>query len=104
MALTDATAVLVALANAAMFLDQRLRAQTYRYETSAECLSYYGQCVRQVTHRLADTHESLSQGVITAILGLTCHDVCQPPHFINGYLLTQQIALCWHARSLENSY
>ncbi|PYH70890.1 uncharacterized protein BO88DRAFT_257087 [Aspergillus vadensis CBS 113365] len=75
MALTDTTAVLVALANAAMFLDQRLRAQSYRYETSAECLSYYGQCVRQVTHRLANTHERLSQGVITAILGLTCHDL-----------------------------
>ncbi|KAI2817573.1 transcriptional regulator family: Fungal Specific TF [Aspergillus niger] len=75
MALTDATAILVALANAAMFLDQRLRAQGYQYETSTECLSYYGQCVRQVTHRLADTRESISQGVITAILGLTCHDL-----------------------------
>ncbi|GKZ36305.1 hypothetical protein AbraIFM66950_007339, partial [Aspergillus brasiliensis] len=75
MALTDPTAILVALANAAMFLDQRLRAQTYQYETSAECLSYYGQCVQQVTHRLGDARESLSQGVITAILGLTCHDL-----------------------------
>ncbi|RAK98548.1 uncharacterized protein BO80DRAFT_427346 [Aspergillus ibericus CBS 121593] len=75
MALTDASAVLVALANAAMFLDQKLRAQMYRYETSAECLTYYGQCVQQVTRRLGDARENLSEGVITTILGLMCHDL-----------------------------
>ncbi|GLA66584.1 hypothetical protein AtubIFM55763_006524 [Aspergillus tubingensis] len=38
MALTDATAVLVALANAAMFLDQRLRAQTYRLDVAGSVM------------------------------------------------------------------
>ncbi|PYI04693.1 hypothetical protein BO78DRAFT_347280, partial [Aspergillus sclerotiicarbonarius CBS 121057] len=75
MALTDTSAVLVALANAAMFLDQKLRAQTYRYETSTECLTYYGQCVQQVTRRLGDARENLGEGVITTILGLVCHDL-----------------------------
>ncbi|PWY75206.1 hypothetical protein BO94DRAFT_538533 [Aspergillus sclerotioniger CBS 115572] len=75
MALTDASAVLVALANAAMFLDQKQRVQAYRYETSAECLTYYGQCVQQVTRRLGDVRENLSEGIITTILGLICHDL-----------------------------
>ncbi|PYH85714.1 hypothetical protein BO82DRAFT_429211 [Aspergillus uvarum CBS 121591] len=75
MALTDPSAIFVALANAAMFCDQRVRAQEFRYETSSECLAYYGRCVRQVRARLGSVKESLSEGVITAILGLICHDL-----------------------------
>lgn len=104
MALTDASAVLVALANAAMFLDQRQRAHTYRYETSAECLTYYGQCVQQVTRRLGDVRENLSEGVITAILGLICHDVGVPLLQRDRPMLTEWTAVCGHARSLEHAY
>ncbi|PYH49691.1 uncharacterized protein BP01DRAFT_419836 [Aspergillus saccharolyticus JOP 1030-1] len=75
MALTDPSATFVALANAAMFLDQRLRAQEFSYETSSECLAYYGRCVQQVRGRLGNVKESLGEGVITAILGLICHDL-----------------------------
>ncbi|RAH51984.1 hypothetical protein BO85DRAFT_464251 [Aspergillus piperis CBS 112811] len=38
LALTDTTAVLVALANAAMFLDQRLRAQMYRLDVAGSVM------------------------------------------------------------------
>ncbi|RAK73253.1 uncharacterized protein BO72DRAFT_437892 [Aspergillus fijiensis CBS 313.89] len=75
MALTDPSAIFVALANAAMFFDQRVRAQEFKYEKSSECLAYYGRCVQQVRARLGSVKESLSEGVITAILGLICHDL-----------------------------
>ncbi|OJK01441.1 hypothetical protein ASPACDRAFT_41702 [Aspergillus aculeatus ATCC 16872] len=75
MALTDPSAIFVALANAAMFFDQRVRAQEFKYETSSACLAYYGRCVQQVRARLGSVKESLSEGVITAVLGLICHDL-----------------------------
>ncbi|RAL12969.1 uncharacterized protein BO97DRAFT_442815 [Aspergillus homomorphus CBS 101889] len=84
MALTDPSAIFVALANAAMFFDQRTREREFRYETSAECLAYYGQCVQQVRGRLQDVNESLSEGVITAILGLICHDLRGGYHGLNA--------------------
>lgn len=75
MALYDASAFKLCLANASMFLDEAHNPKTFRYERSQEALMYYGQCVRQVTHRLADPKDCTSEGLITTILGLICHDV-----------------------------
>ncbi|PLB52209.1 hypothetical protein P170DRAFT_423105 [Aspergillus steynii IBT 23096] len=69
MAMTDASAFLVSLANAAMFLDQIYQRKAYQYEKSVECLTYYGKCVKEVTRRLENSKDRLSAGLITTILG-----------------------------------
>lgn len=78
MAMTDASAFLVSLANAAMFLDQIHRRKAYQYEKSVECLTFYGKCVKEVTRRLENSNDRVSAGVITTILGLICHEVRAP--------------------------
>jgi len=82
MSLHDHSAFRLAMANAAMFLAEKHRPQTFRYEDCHEALKYYGQCVRQITDRLADPVDSTSEGVVTTILGLICHDVCLCSRFI----------------------
>lgn len=76
MALHDRSAFILCKANAAMFLEETRHPDTFRYEKCEEALTYYGQCVRQVTERLSDAQESTSEGIFTSILGLICHDVC----------------------------
>ncbi|KAH8430860.1 uncharacterized protein LDX57_008524 [Aspergillus melleus] len=75
MAMTDASAFLVSLANAAMFLDQIHQRKAYQYEKSVECLTFYGKCVKEVTRRLENSNDRVSAGVITTILGLICHEL-----------------------------
>ncbi|KAJ5606257.1 hypothetical protein N7510_009038 [Penicillium lagena] len=75
MSLHDHSAFRLALANAAMFLDEKHHPQTFRYDHCHEALKYYGQCVRQITDRLADPTDCTSEGVVTTILGLICHDL-----------------------------
>ncbi|KAF5860959.1 hypothetical protein ETB97_000869 [Aspergillus alliaceus] len=75
MALHDHSAFKLCMANAAMFLDEATHPETFRYETSGEALMYYGQCVNQITHRLGDSTDCISEGVLTTILGLICHDL-----------------------------
>lgn len=58
-----------------MFLEETRHPDTFRYEKCQETLAYYGQCVRQVTDRLSDPLENTSEGILTSILGLICHDV-----------------------------
>lgn len=81
MALTDASAFKLAMANASMFLAQRKDPENFRYEACSESLEYYGQCLRLVTRQLEDPDRCLSEGVITTILGLICHDVKEIPFF-----------------------
>lgn len=76
MALSDKSAFILCKANAAMFLEEIQHPDTFRYETCQETLTYYGQCVRQVTERLSNAQERTSEGILTCILGLICHDVC----------------------------
>lgn len=76
MALHDGSAFKLCMANAAMFLDKVHHPESFQYERSAETLKYYGQCVGEVTHRLADPVDCTSEGLVTTVLGLICHDVC----------------------------
>lgn len=95
MALTDQSAFILCKANAAMFLEKaRLRnGDEFRYEHCAETLSYYGQCVREVSSRLSDPVDCVSEGVFTTILGLICHDVCTA--FLSCLIwLTLMVAVC----------
>ncbi|KAJ5099981.1 hypothetical protein N7532_006982 [Penicillium argentinense] len=75
MALTDQSAFTLCMANAAMFLEQTRHPETFRYERCEETLRYYGRCVEQVTDRLSDPVDSTSEGILTTILGLICHDL-----------------------------
>ncbi|KAJ5223883.1 hypothetical protein N7468_008425 [Penicillium chermesinum] len=75
MALRDGSAFKLSMANAAMFLDEAHHPTTFKYERSAEALAYYGESVRQVTRRLADPIDRASEGLMTAVLGLICHDL-----------------------------
>ena len=79
MALIDASAFKLSMANAAMFLAQRKNPEGFRYEKCSESLEYYGQCISEVTRRLGNRSDCVSEGVITTILGLVCHDVRDPP-------------------------
>lgn len=87
MALTDKSAFILCKANAAMFLEETQHPDTFCYKTCRETLTYYGQCVRQVTERLSNAQERISEGIITCILGLICHDVCFS-HFSSPLSLT----------------
>jgi hypothetical protein len=75
MALTDATAFQLCMANAAMFMAQRKQPATFQYEKCSEVLEYYGKCLGQITKRLECRDDRTSDGVIVTILGLICHDV-----------------------------
>lgn len=75
MALTDATAFQLCMANAAMFMAQRKQPDTFEYEKCSEVLDYYGKCLGQITKRLECRDDCTSDGVIVTILGLICHDV-----------------------------
>ena len=75
MALCDHSAFMLSMANAAMFLDEARNPDNFQYADSAEALRYYGQCVEQITTRLSNPADCTSEGVITTILGLICHDV-----------------------------
>ncbi|KAL4913230.1 hypothetical protein BDW62DRAFT_214401 [Aspergillus aurantiobrunneus] len=75
MGLSDRTAFILCKANAAMFLEQVRLCDQFRYEHCRETLTYYGQCVRQVMERLSDPVDCVSKGVLTAVLGLICHDL-----------------------------
>lgn len=89
MALQDESAFLLCKANAAMFLEETRYPHTFRYEKCQETLTYYGQCVRQVTDRLSDPIENTGMGVIICILGLICHDVST---------LHLHVSLLWHLK------
>lgn len=77
MALTDASAFRLSMANAAMFMAQRRQPETFQYEKCSEALEYYGQCLHHVTKRLENRGDRTSDGVIVTILGFICHDVSE---------------------------
>lgn len=88
MALCDGSAFKLCMANAAMFLDEVRHPNTFHYENSRETLAYYGEGVNQVTRRLADRDDCVSEGLITTVLGFICHDVRLCPEDLGDVLLT----------------
>ncbi|KAJ6121126.1 hypothetical protein N7523_005406 [Penicillium sp. IBT 18751x] len=83
------------MANAAMFLDEARNPGTFRYEDSAEALRYYGQCVEQITARLSNPDDCTSEGVITTILGLICHDLARLRGGFQEMNKDIQLFACW---------
>jgi hypothetical protein len=75
MALTDATAFQLCIANAAMFMAQRRQPEIFQYDKCTEALEYYGKTLSQVTKRLENSSDCTSTGIITTVLGFICHDV-----------------------------
>jgi hypothetical protein len=66
MALVDHSAFYLSLANAALFTMQMMEHKGFEY----------GECLNQVARRLSSRIESVSEGIITTVLGFICHDVC----------------------------
>jgi hypothetical protein len=75
MALVDRSALYISLANAALFFNQMTKPGSFEYSDYLESSKYYSQCLNQVTRRLSSRTESVSEGVITTVLGFICHDV-----------------------------
>jgi hypothetical protein len=73
--MTDTSAYYLSLANAALFLNCRTNNGGLEYSDSVESSSYYTKCLSQLAHRLLNKEESISEGVITTVLGFLCHDV-----------------------------
>jgi hypothetical protein len=75
MALIDRSAFYLSLANAALFFNQMTNHGSFEYSDCLESSKYYSECLNQVTRRLGSRTESVSEGVITTVLGFICHDV-----------------------------
>jgi hypothetical protein len=75
MALVDRSAFYLSLANAALFFNQMTKHGSFEYSDCPESSKYYSECLNQVTRRLGSRTESVSEGVITTVLGFICHDV-----------------------------
>jgi len=74
MALLDPSSYYLCLANAALFMDQHVTRRTsLEYTDSVESTKYYSKCLTQVTRQLACQSQSISEGVITTVLGFVCH-------------------------------
>lgn len=93
MALVDQSAFKLSMANASMFLAQRKDPNGFRYETCSESLKYFGQCLNLVTKRLEDPKDRVSEGIITTILGLICHDVRHSLELMVEHCLIDNIQL-----------
>ena len=50
------------------------RTAALEYSDCDESAKYYSECLNQVSQRLESSTESLSQGIITTVLGFLCHD------------------------------
>ena len=74
MALLDPSSYFLCLANAALFMDQYVTRRTsLEYTDSVESTKYYSKCLTQITRQLGCQSLSISEGVITTVLGFVCH-------------------------------
>jgi hypothetical protein len=74
MALLDPTSYYLCLANAALFMDQRVTCSpSLEYTDTVESTKYYSKCLTQVTKQLTGKVQSISEGLITTVLGFVCH-------------------------------
>jgi hypothetical protein len=72
MATTDSGAFHLTLANAALFLN----AKSGEIET-AESIGHYTAAVRVTERQLQNSQDSVSDGIISSVLGFASYDVCQ---------------------------
>jgi hypothetical protein len=71
MAILDLSSYYLCIANAALFMDQRVTRRTsLEYTDSVESTKYYSRCLVQVTTQLACKTQRISEGVINNYLGL----------------------------------
>ncbi len=75
--LTDSTALNLTLASAVLAFDARKGIEATEFADNAESSQYYSESLRQLSRRLTDPVERVSPGVIAAVIGCLCHDVCQ---------------------------
>jgi hypothetical protein len=76
LAIQDATAFHLCLANAALFVNKHLtRGVGLEYGDYGESAKHWGTCLGQLTKRLPDQVDGVSLGIVTTVLGFLCHDV-----------------------------
>jgi hypothetical protein len=75
MAVVDCTAFYLSLANAALFFNQMTLHKGSEHSDFEESSKYLSLCLNQVADRLKQGSDSVSEGVITTVLGFLCHDV-----------------------------
>lgn len=78
MGLSDAAAWHITLANAASYRTASTLppGSTAEYSCSVEAMKWYTLSLASITKRLADPNEKDKEGLIVAITGFICHDVC----------------------------
>lgn len=75
MAVADYSSFHLSLANAALFLNQMVNQGGLEYNDCSESLNYFNVCLKQVSQRLGNNFDCISEGLLTTILGFLCHDV-----------------------------
>jgi hypothetical protein len=75
LAIFDSSARSLVMANAAVFLGQEWRSSRDAFAFTPEAADYYSQSCKELSVRLGDPVDRISDGVITTVLGFLCHDV-----------------------------
>jgi hypothetical protein len=70
--ISDASAFYLTMSNAAMLFGKETGSSDIE---SAESMMYYTMSLNSINKRLQDPVDGVSEGVIGAVLGFTCHDV-----------------------------
>lgn len=80
LAIQDPAARQLTLANAALASANRYRGdEPYGLVTEhPEAIVYYSKSLVAVETRLAMTEKNITEGLIIAVLGFSCYDVCDP--------------------------
>lgn len=76
MGLSDSAAWYITLANAALYRDFKAGTQKPEYYTNSDAMKWYTKSLSNITKRLQDPAETDGEGLVVAITGFICHDVC----------------------------
>lgn len=74
--LADAASWYITLANTALARNMKPGDPKPEFETDTEAMRLYTKSLQSVSKRLADPNERGKEGLIGAITGFICHDVC----------------------------
>jgi hypothetical protein len=76
MGLSDAAAWHITMANAVIFRSMKPGDLKPEFFTNTEAMKWYTLSLKSISKRLADPTERNKEGLIVAIAGFICHDVC----------------------------
>lgn len=90
MGLSDAAAWYITLANAVLFrgLAPGTTSGFPEHSSNVEAMKWYTLSLRSIKSRLADPVMSVSEGLVIAVTGFLCHDVCACLFFLSSSTYT----------------